>query len=96
VIDRQLFAARRSTALEGSASKDDIHIPPEELPDKWVQITLEIGRVFGLRLYGIDLLITEGGPIVVDVNAFPGFRGAPGADVALANLVERLGEEHAR
>jgi ribosomal protein S6--L-glutamate ligase len=96
VIDRQLFAARRPTALEGSTSKDDIHIPPEELPREWVQITLEIGRVFGLRLYGIDLLLTERGPVVVDVNAFPGFRGAPGADVALASLVERLGEEYVR
>lgn len=96
VIGRQLFAARRPTALENGASKDDIHIPSEELPSEWVQITLEIGRVFGLRLYGIDLLLTERGPVVVDVNAFPGFRGAPSADVALASLVERLGEEHAR
>ena len=95
VIDRQLFAALRPTALEDGESKDDIHIP-EELPSDWVQITLEIGRVFGLRLYGIDLLLTERGPVVVDVNAFPGFRGAPGAEVALASLVERLGEEHAQ
>jgi ribosomal protein S6--L-glutamate ligase len=30
----------------------------------------------GLQLYGVDLLITGGRPVVVDVNPFPGFRGA--------------------
>jgi len=43
-----------------------------------------------LRLYGVDLLVTEHGPIIVDVNSFPGFRGVPGADDALVDLVERL------
>ena len=53
-------------------------------------MTLEVGRVFGLRLYGVDLLMTEQGPIVVDVNSFPGFRGVVGADSALISLIERL------
>jgi ribosomal protein S6--L-glutamate ligase len=51
---------------------------------------LELGRAFNLRLYGVDLLITERGPIIVDINSFPGFRGVPGADHALVALVERL------
>ena len=55
-----------------------------------MRITLTIGNVFDLRLYGVDLLVTEHGPIIVDVNSFPGFRGVPGADDALVDLVERL------
>jgi ribosomal protein S6--L-glutamate ligase len=90
VIGEQIFAARRRTPLEPNASKEDFPIPAEELPAEWAHITLEIGRVFNLRLYGVDLLITERGPIIVDVNSFPGFRGVPGADSALAALVERL------
>lgn len=96
VIDQHLFAARRHTSLEIGAPKGDIFVAPEELPSEWIQITLEIGRIFGLRLYGVDLLLTERGPVVVDVNAFPGFRGAAGAAAALASLVERLGEERVR
>jgi ribosomal protein S6--L-glutamate ligase len=96
VIDQQIFAAQRRTALEASASQGDTLVATESLPPEWVQITLEIGRVFDLRLYGVDLLPTSQGPVIVDVNAFPGFRGAPGADVALVSLVERLGKEHAR
>lgn len=90
VIDDHIFAARRRTPLEANASKEDFPIANEEIPGQWVDIVLELGRAFNLRLYGVDLLITERGPIVVDINSFPGFRGVPGADHALIALVERL------
>lgn len=90
VIDQWLFAARRRTPLEPNAPKEDFPIAPEELPEEWSHITHEIGRIFQLRLYGVDLLLTERGPIIVDVNSFPGFRGVPGADEALVTLVEKL------
>ena len=90
VIDRQIFAARRRTPLDADAPKEDHPISAEELPEEWSHIALEIGRAFQLRLYGVDLLVTERGPMIVDVNSFPGFRGVPGADSALAALVERL------
>jgi ribosomal protein S6--L-glutamate ligase len=90
VIDQQIFAARRRTPLTPGASKEDIPLNTEELPEEWVHITRAIGRVFDLRLYGVDLLMSEHGPVIVDVNSFPGFRGVPGADVALVALVEDL------
>jgi ribosomal protein S6--L-glutamate ligase len=93
VIDRQIFAARRRTPLEANASKEDFPILPHELPADWAHIALEIGRVFDLRLYGVDLLLTAQGPMIVDVNSFPGFRGVPGAVQALVALVERMLEE---
>ena len=93
VIDQQIFAARRRTPLEPGASKEDYPISPEELPADWAHIAREIGRIFNMRLYGIDLLMTEKGPIIVDVNGFPGFRGVPGADSALVALVEHIAQE---
>ena len=93
VIDRQIFAARRRTPLEPNAPREDIVIEPQDLPQEWADITREIGRVFNLRLYGVDLLLTNKGPMIVDVNSFPGFRGVPGADTALVELVEKLGRE---
>jgi ribosomal protein S6--L-glutamate ligase len=89
VIDQQLFAARRRTPLEPNATKKNFPLTAEELPGEWVQITLEIGRVFNMQLYGVDLLVTERGPIIVDVNSFPGFRGVHGADSAIVALVEQ-------
>ncbi len=93
VIDQQLFAARRRTPLGPNAPKEDHQIAPDELPGDWAFITLEIGRVFNMRLYGVDLLVTDKGPVIVDVNGFPGFRGVPGADRALVALVEKLAGE---
>jgi ribosomal protein S6--L-glutamate ligase len=93
VIDQHIFAARRRTPLEANASREDFPIPPEELPRDWAHIALEIGRVFNMRLFGVDLLITGRGPMIVDVNSFPGFRGVPGADGALVALVERIAKE---
>jgi ribosomal protein S6--L-glutamate ligase len=93
VIDQRIFAARRRTPLEPNAPKEDVPIAAQELPMEWAHITHEIGRVFQLRLYGVDLLLTESGPMIVDVNAFPGFRGVLGADEALVNLVEKLLQE---
>lgn len=93
VIDQQIFAARRRTPLEPGASKEDFPLATDDLPEDWKSITLEIGKTFNLRLYGVDLLMTDSGPVIVDVNSFPGFRGVQGADDALVRLVERLGEE---
>lgn len=93
VIGQQIFAARRRTPLEPNAPREDFVIPADELPADWAHITLEIGRIFNMRLYGVDLLMTARGPIIVDVNGFPGFRGVPGADRALVNLVEKLARE---
>ncbi len=90
IIDQRIFAARRRTPLISRVSKEDIPLAVDKIPKEWIGITLEIGSIFDLRLYGVDLLVSEHGPLVVDVNAFPGFRGVPGADKALVGLVERL------
>lgn len=90
IIDQHVFAARRRTPLEANASKEDFPIPAHELPAAWRELALTIGRAFKMPLYGVDLLLTETGPLIVDINAFPGFRGVPGASEALVELVERL------
>ncbi|HET8910129.1 MAG TPA: hypothetical protein VFN23_01610 [Ktedonobacteraceae bacterium] len=93
VIGSEIYAARRRTPLEADASKEDIPLTSEELPAEWARITRTIGEKFQLYLYGIDLLETVRGPMIVDVNGFPGFRGVPRADEALVELVERFNPE---
>jgi ribosomal protein S6--L-glutamate ligase len=89
VVGEQVFAARRSTPLDATVA-ESFPLPAEILPSDWRSLALEIGRVFDLRLYGVDLLMTEDGPVVVDVNSFPGFRGVAGADSALIALIDGL------
>ncbi|HEX4203613.1 MAG TPA: hypothetical protein VHZ51_05340 [Ktedonobacteraceae bacterium] len=90
VIDEQIFAAYRRTPLEANACRQDFPVVADELPLEWKHLALAVGRAFKMSLYGVDLIITQRRPVIVDVNAFPGFRGAPGAGKALINLVERL------
>jgi ribosomal protein S6--L-glutamate ligase len=91
VIDQQVWAARRRSALEAPAAAASFPVAPEELPRAWAHLALEIGRLCDLRLYGVDFLLGAQGPVAVDVNAFPGFRGVPGASSALVALVDQLG-----
>jgi ribosomal protein S6--L-glutamate ligase len=44
-----------------------------------LEIAFAAGSVLDLEVYGVDLVIGPDGPVVVDVNAFPGFKGVPEA-----------------
>jgi ribosomal protein S6--L-glutamate ligase len=76
VIGDHLSAARRRSALESSDKTSDELLDPADLPAEWTRAVRDAGAALGLQLYGVDLLITGGRPVVVDVNPFPGFRGA--------------------
>jgi ribosomal protein S6--L-glutamate ligase len=76
VIGEDLSAARRRSALDAVDKTADERLDPAELPADWIQAARGAGAALGLQLYGVDLLITDGRPVVVDVNPFPGFRGA--------------------
>jgi ribosomal protein S6--L-glutamate ligase len=51
------------------------------------QIALSCGRVFGLSLYGLDVIEGPEGPVVVDLNYFPSYKGIPGAADLLADFI---------
>ena len=51
------------------------------------RIALRCGEVFGLGLYGLDLIESPDGPVVVDVNYFPGYKGVPGAAPLIADYI---------
>lgn len=50
-------------------------------------MALRIGRLFGLGLYGLDVIESRRGPVVVDVNYFPGYKGVPNAASLLADYI---------
>ncbi|HWH40437.1 MAG TPA: hypothetical protein VNU21_11400 [Usitatibacter sp.] len=50
-------------------------------------ITLRCARAFGVDLLGLDVILSDGKPYVVDVNSFPGFKGVPDAALRLADYI---------
>ena len=93
VVGGHAYAARRPSPLVPDAGSETVPISSDELLPAWVAATLRVGREFDLSLYGIDLLVTGHGPSIVDVNAFPGYRGVPNAAAALAAFTEALSVE---
>ena len=48
-------------------------------------LTRSTARGLDLHLAGVDVVVGPGGPAVVDVNVFPGYRGVAGAAAAVAD-----------
>ncbi|GAI65398.1 unnamed protein product, partial [marine sediment metagenome] len=38
---------------------------------------IRLGRKFGMSIFGLDYIMTEKGPYIVDINDFPSFRSIP-------------------
>ncbi len=90
VVDELVLAVECDSPLTagGRGARRQVEVEPE-----WSRLALATGRALGLRVFGVDLVLSERGPRVVDVNAFPGFRGVPQAPEVLARMVERTGTE---
>jgi ribosomal protein S6--L-glutamate ligase len=71
--------------------------PPRSYEDKLGQpfaispeladITRRCGDAFGVDLFGVDVVVSEGKPYVVDMQGFPGFKGVPDAAEHLAAAI---------
>jgi ribosomal protein S6--L-glutamate ligase len=55
------------------------------------ELVLRCGEVFGISLYGVDVVFSAGQPWVVDMSSFPGFKGVPDAGARLAAYLVAAG-----
>jgi ribosomal protein S6--L-glutamate ligase len=94
-IDRKLYVAgdwvagllKRSTLHAAHTSDGEPFVLDADLDDLARRATSGLG----LHLAGVDVVIGPAGPVVVDVNAFPGYRGVVGATAAVAgHLLQHL------
>ncbi|MEU3503215.1 alpha-L-glutamate ligase [Streptomyces hundungensis] len=94
VIAGTVFAALRRSELSPAGRGPTRSLRLGQLPPGWAELAVEVGEVFHLDVYGVDVLETaRGGPLIVDINAFPGIRGQEGAPEALAALALRRARE---
>jgi ribosomal protein S6--L-glutamate ligase len=84
VIGDLVFAVRKPF----SSTSFSVPGRPVTVTDDVREIALGCGAALGLGLYGLDVIESPGGPVVVDVNYFPGYKGVPGAAPLLADYVE--------
>lgn len=61
---------------------------PVPMSEEMRSIAVRTGEVCGLSLYGLDVIETENGPYVVDVNYFPGYKGVPDVAPLIADCID--------
>ena len=69
---------------------------PFALTPELCDIAVRCGRAFGIDLYGVDIIESEGTPYVVDMCSIPGFKGVPDAPRVLAEYFLRAAERAMR
>ncbi len=72
VTGQEVHAIAKSSPLHGTVLEQEIPVTREML-----KIARRVGQVFGLDLYGVDVLETADGLMLVDINDFPSFYGVP-------------------
>lgn len=84
---RDIFAVRWPSPLH-----PEVHVTPALLPltPELRAIAIRVGRVFGLRIYGVDVLPSPNGWVAVDINDFPSFHHVPDASKRIAASVIRI------
>jgi ribosomal protein S6--L-glutamate ligase len=83
VIGEQVFGVRKPF----SATSYMLAGQPAHVSQEAREIALRCGRVFGLGLYGLDIIESAHGPVVVDLNYFPSYKGVPGAARLMSDYI---------
>lgn len=95
VVGGRVVAAMRRTAT-GDEFRSNVHrggtTESVKLDAAYEDAALRAARILGLHVAGVDMLESEAGPLVMEVNSSPGLEGieaATGIDVAMA-IVKHL------
>jgi ribosomal protein S6--L-glutamate ligase len=83
VVGERVFAVRKRFAQDSFTRPGrPCRVSPEVR-----ELALRCGEAFGLGLFGLDVIESADGPVVVDVNYFPGYKGVPDAAALIATYI---------
>lgn len=75
---KRVFPAKTKEEKLGTPVGDDPEL---------VDLVRRCGKLFGLQLYGVDLVKTPKGYSVIEVNCFPGYKGVPEGGERIAKFI---------
>tara|TARA_E500000318_G_scaffold17776_1_gene18116 strand:+ start:60539 stop:61735 length:1197 start_codon:yes stop_codon:yes gene_type:complete len=82
VVGDQVVAAMRRRAV-GDEFRSNVHrggtTEPVTLDEKTAQLAVRAAQIMGLRVAGVDILESDSGPLIMEVNSSPGLEGIEGA-----------------
>ncbi len=88
VVGDQVVAAMRRVA-QGDEFRSNVHrggrTEVVDLPEEYRRVAVQAAQIMGLKVAGVDMLESDHGPLVMEVNSSPGLEGietATGLDIA--------------
>jgi ribosomal protein S6--L-glutamate ligase len=75
---KRIFPATTKEEKEGTPVGEDPELR---------ELVRRCGQIFGLELYGVDLVKTPQGFSVIEVNCFPGYKGVPQAGARISQFI---------
>jgi ribosomal protein S6--L-glutamate ligase len=95
--DRKLYVAGRACfgLLKPWPRDEEATAAPFAVEPALEALALATGVALGLEIYGVDALLGPEGPVIVDVNVFPSFKGVEGAAETIADHLARRAREAA-
>ncbi len=82
VVGDRVIAAMRRVA-KGDEFRSNVHRGGRaeviELPEEYHKVAIQSAQIMGLRVAGVDMLESDDGPLVMEVNSSPGLEGIEGA-----------------
>jgi len=90
VIGKDVYSVARKSPLHPEVKVEEQLIP---LRSEWRKLARRVGEIFGLDIYGLDVVETSKGPVVVDINDFPSFGHVPGAVSHVSNYILQIVEQ---
>lgn len=83
VTGSEVYAAiAKQSILHGDVSEHFVPLTPQVR-----KLALQVGKLFGLDIYGLDVVDTPHGPAILDINDFPSFGRVPRAVVRVSEYV---------
>jgi ribosomal protein S6--L-glutamate ligase len=86
-IGREIFAVTRASPLHPGRTVAENQVP---LTPELAAIARRVRRVFGLDIFGVDVVRAPHGWVAVDINDFPGFGGVPEAVTLVSKHIAHL------
>lgn len=91
VIGDRVVAAMRRSAV-GDEFRSNVHrggtTQVVELDAEYERVAVQSAQIMGLRVAGVDMLESDHGPLVMEVNSSPGLEGIEGAtDLDIAGAI---------
>jgi ribosomal protein S6--L-glutamate ligase len=83
VVADEVFAVRKPFAAD-SFSRPGRPVP---VTSAVREAALQTRAAFGLDLFGVDVIESPDGPVIVDVNYFPGYKGVPDVAPRIAAVI---------